>query len=99
MIIIKTKRNKGKTTEMVRLLRENPDAILLVFGRGEILRIVDYYKLNDADAKRIVTWARYRTDPRFIKHEGPLILDNLDLFLETYLHNSNIIGVSINAIS
>ncbi len=94
MIIIKAKRNKGKTTRLVGLLQKNSKAILLVFNRVEVERIIREYSLKDSECcLRIFSWAHYFIHPEL---QGlPLLIDNINIYLYEQFR-SKIYGVSIN---
>lgn len=96
MIVIKEKRNQGKTEKLVALLEKDISQILLVFSLGEAHRIIAKY-----DSKtfldlswRVMTWDYYRATPELWGR--PLLIDNVDMFLQYILKSAFINGVSIN---
>lgn len=93
MKVIHEKRNEGKTTQMVEMLKTIPDALLLVCNHAEAQRIVRDFGLVEI-AKRIITWDRYFARPEL--WDAALLIDNVDLFLQERFKFS-ILGVSINA--
>jgi hypothetical protein len=91
MIIIKRCRNKGKTTELVKLLTQTPEAILLVHGSMEAHRILHEFDLPEEYNLRIIPWNNFNPHGA----GTPVLIDNVDLFLQERFC-MRIAGVSIN---
>ncbi len=95
MIVIKAKRNCGKTAKLVELLKKNPEALLLVFSWGEAEGIIQNIHPKDDSGcwKRIHPWGYYFSHPEL--HGRSLLIDNVDLFLREHFRSTDI-KVSIN---
>lgn len=91
MKVVQTKRNKGKTTKMVELLLENPDAILLVANELAAERVIAEYGIPNGK-KRVFSWRNY---PKTAIRDNAILIDNADLYLQEEFIFS-ILGVSIN---
>ena len=91
MIVIKRERNKGKTTKLVQLLIQTPEAILLVHGSMEAHRILREFDLPEEYNRRIIPWHSF--NPHGVG--TPVFIDNVDLFLQEKFC-MRIAGVSIN---
>lgn len=93
MIVIKKKRNEGKTTKLVELLKKTPESILLVHGGGmEASRIIREFDLDrEVYRKRVIPWNQYS----IWGINTPILIDNVDLFLQEKF-NHRLLGVSIN---
>ncbi|KKN12799.1 hypothetical protein LCGC14_1012730 [marine sediment metagenome] len=82
MIVIQTKRNKGKTARLVGLLLSDPKALLLVCTEREASRIRNQVCSRNPKEweHRIMSWGRYfcRSTPT----DAHILIDNVDLFLQ-----------------
>lgn len=96
MIVIHKKRNAGKTTELVEMLKVASDeTLLLVANQREARRIVQDYSLENL-SNRVISWDHYLAHPELGGvRDRALLIDNVDLFLQEQFIFS-IRGVSIN---
>lgn len=92
MIVIKRRRNHGKTSILVALLQKDLSRILLVFSVGEASRIIGEYREMDL-AGRVMSWDYYNARPELWGR--PLLIDNVDMFLRERF-KSDIQAISIN---
>ena len=92
MIVIKEKRNGGKTSKLVALLQKDLSCILLVFSVGEASRIICQYREVDL-AGRVMSWDYYLARPELWGR--PLLIDNVDIYLQERF-KSRVLVVSIN---
>ena len=92
MIVIKEKRNCGKTSKLVALLQKDLSRILLVFSIREAARIIGEYREMDL-AGRVMSWDYYNARP--VLWGRPLLIDNVEMFLEARF-KSRVLGISIN---
>lgn len=90
MIVIKEKRNRGKTTKLVELLKKDAAFILLVFSQAEAFRIIREFHLEQS---QVLSWDYYFVHPEFWGRT--VLIDNVDLYLHDRF-KSDIYGVSIN---
>lgn len=83
MIVIQTKRNKGKTARLIDILLNDPKAILLVCTSKEAKRIAEQiWPRNPKEWQhRVLSWRYYFNHPR-ITGDIHLLIDNVDLFLQ-----------------
>jgi len=98
IIVIKEKRNGGKTANLVARLEKNPKALLLVFNSSEAYRLKRSFFPKEnfrvgVHTRRVMTWDYYFEHPEF--YGRPLLIDNVDIYLRDRF-KSNDIGVSIN---
>lgn len=92
MLVIKEKRNCGKTSKLVGLLQKNLSHILLVFSEREASRIIGEYRAMDL-CGRVMSWDYYFTRPDLWGR--PLLIDNVDMYLQDRF-KAHDIGVSVN---
>ncbi len=92
MIVIKTKRNCGKTSKLVALLQKDLSRLLLVYSIREASRIIEEYREMDL-AGRVMSWDYYNARPELWGR--PLLIDNVDMFLQERF-KTEIQAVSIN---
>ena len=98
MIVIKEKRNGGKTVNLICRLEQNPKALMLVLGKQEAYRLrTSFFPGEEPEciscAERIISWQHYFVHPELWGR--PLLIDNVDIFLREHFR-SNDIEVSIN---
>ena len=91
MIVIKRKRNEGKTTKLVEILKRTPDAVLLVYNISEAHRIIRVFDLDPKEYRhRVVSWHQSQT------HVGtnyPILIDNVDAFVNVITDIAEKIGL------
>jgi hypothetical protein len=96
MQVIKLARNKGKTTEILRLLDENPNSVLLVNSDGErklILQSITNIDKHREYKHRIYNFFKVIRGQGLRGQNVTVLIDNVDLILENLLH-AHIKGVS-----
>lgn len=79
MQVISRSRGQGKTTDLVKFVKENDKALLVVYSQRERNRIAAEHRLDD---NRILTFDDVLTGHRLAgRADYVLVLDNVDMLL------------------
>ena len=89
MTIIKTGRNKGKTTKLVKLALET-GAYLVVLNQDEISRI----RRTFDKVPKMISFDEFRNSRYFAKGISNFVIDNAELLLQS-MTPVTIIGISL----
>jgi len=77
-----TGRCGGKTTHMVKWLKEDNNRIIITFSIDEAQRIIKHFKLDGFTASHVMSLQQYMMQPAYLQDIG---IDNADIVLETVL--------------